>query len=98
MWLSEIRAFTKVQLDIRFLQPFANQLENLFVGPFRIVKSWCVYKNDAGSVSLVVQNAISREILGNGAEAVFSPPPLLASECIDDLLMNVSIKWKPLED
>ena len=76
----------KVQLNVRFFQPFANQLENLLVGPFRIVKSWCVYKNDAGSVSLMVQNAISCEILGDGSEAVFSPPPLLASECIDDLL------------
>jgi len=75
----------RVQLDVRFLQQFANQLENLLVGPFPILKSWCVYKNDAGSVSLVVQNTRSLEILGNGLEAVFSPPPLLASERIDNL-------------
>jgi hypothetical protein len=75
----------RVQLDVRFFQPFANQLENLLIGPFRIVKSWCVYENDAGSVSIVVQNAIRREILGDGGEALFSPLPLLASECIDDL-------------
>ena len=75
----------KVQLNVRFFQPFANQLKNLLVGPFRIVKSWCVYQNNAGSVSLVVQNAIGRDILGDGSKAVFSAPPLLASECINDL-------------
>ena len=57
----------------------------MHISPFRIIKSWCVYKNDVGSISLVVQNTIRREILGDGGEAVFSPPPFLANECIDDL-------------
>ena len=80
----------RVQFDVRFFQPFANQLENLLVGSFRIVKSWCVYKNDAGSVYLMVQNTRSLDIFGDGREAVSSPLPLLASKCIDDLFQEYS--------
>lgn len=82
----EIGRTTKVELDRRFFEPVTNQFENLHIGPFRIVKSWCVYKNDARSVSLVVQNAISREILSDGGEAISSPTPLLASESVNDLV------------
>ena len=77
-------------MDVRFFKPFANQLENLLVGPARVVKSRCVYKNDVGSVSFVVQNTRSLEILGDGPETVFSPPPRLAGQCINYLFDEYS--------
>ena len=55
----------------------------------RVVKSRCVYENDAGSVSFVVQNTRSLEILGDGLEATSRPPLFLASESIDNLLMDI---------
>jgi len=52
-----------VYFDVRFLQPVTNHFENLRIGPTRVVKTWCVYKNDAGSVFSVVQNTNSLKLL-----------------------------------
>jgi len=75
----------RAQLDVRFHQPVANQLESLFIAPVRVVKSRCVDKNDAGSVSFMVQNTRSLDIFGDEPEPFFSPLPPLAGERIDNL-------------
>ena len=38
----------------------------------------------------MVQNTISREILGDGGEVISSPTPFLASESINDLVDEYS--------
>jgi len=54
-----------------------------------VIESRYLYKNDAGSVSFVVQNTNCFEILGDGG-GTFCSPPWLASENIDDLFDEYS--------
>ena len=89
-WLSGVIFGYEDHLDVRFLEPFSNQLESLPVAHHGVVKSWCVYKNDARSISFVVENTRSLDIFGNEAKAISRPPPLLAGECIDDLFNTLS--------
>ena len=65
-------------------------IETFPIGPCALVNSWCLlYKNDAGSVWLMAQNAVSREIFGGG-KAIASPTPILASESLNDLVDEYS--------
>ena len=72
MWSSGIWV-TRIQLDVRVLQPFANQFENLLIGYVRVVETRCVHKNDARFMFFVVQNTNSFKFLSCGLEAFFSP-------------------------
>ena len=72
MWSSGVWV-TRVQLDVRVLQPFANQFENLLIGYVRVVETRCVHKNDAGFIFFVVQNTNSFKFFSCGFEAFFSP-------------------------